>query len=120
MNDIFEKWAEEKEFPIAKDSSGEYKNRFTRMIFDAFKAGAMIGQSETDEWKSLETAPEGKMVRLEVKFEACPISDIKKGETAVTIGFRDSSGWHFAGWDWMNDHFTDGEGVPVRWNDGVG
>lgn len=65
--------------------------------------------------ENMDAAPEGEMLRLYVQFEEHPTDDVPGGACAATIGFKDSEGWHFAGWCWSHDHFTDGKGKPVAW-----
>lgn len=71
---------------------------------------------------AMDTAPrDGTMVRLLVLFEEHATEDT--AEPAWTIGACNDDnvgederiGWHFAGWCWTHDHFTEGKGAPVGW-----
>lgn len=73
--------------------------------------------SPAQKWRDPATAPDdGTMVRLLVQFTEHSTADSSK--PAVTIGvqvFDPEIRWHFAGWSWTNDHFTDGEGTVIGW-----
>lgn len=65
---------------------------------------------------------DGTVLRLLVDYKpkgTHPIDDARR--YAWTIGFNnaeidyDDDEWHIAGWDWDNEHFTNGSGKPVGW-----
>jgi len=31
------------------------------------------------------------------------------------VGKGEGSGWQFAGWNWCQDHYTEGKGTPIGW-----
>lgn len=70
-------------------------------------------------WNPIETAPkDGTVVRLLVQFTEHNLQDGL--DEAPTIGancgdFDGEDVWKFAGWDWTNDRFTQGEGTPIGW-----
>ncbi len=70
-------------------------------------------------WMPIESAPrDGTLLRLLVEFEDHATED--DAVAAPTIGSNsfDLNGencWQFAGWNWTQDHWTDGVGKPVGW-----
>lgn len=75
---------------------------------------------EREQWRPMATAPkDGSLLRLLVEFENHATVD---GEgPQPTIGsntwdnHHDFDQWQFAGWDWEQDCYTQGVGVPVGW-----
>lgn len=70
-------------------------------------------------WRDMGSAPkDSTLIRLLVEFEDHATED-EEGP-AVTIGFNALENdqidkWHFAGWCWTHDRFTDGVGTPIGW-----
>lgn len=68
------------------------------------------------------TAPkDGTIVRLLVRFTEGAFEDVEPGVATWTIGQNgadhhpEDDEWLFAGWNWEQDCFTQGEGEPVGW-----
>lgn len=70
--------------------------------------------------RPIETAPrDGTIVRLRVIFTEHPLEDDMMN-SMWTIGGNtfDHTGedkWQFAGWSWIHDCFTEGEGTVLGW-----
>jgi len=70
----------------------------------------------------MDTAPkDGTIVRLLVRFTDGAFEDVAPGEATWTIGQNgadhhpEDDEWLFAGWNWEQDCFTQGEGEPIGW-----
>ena len=76
-------------------------------------------------WHEMDSAPkDGTLVLLLVDVQEgdpdeyfAPLEDERYSRT---VGFccEDHNGdpeWQFSGYNWMQDHFTQGGGVPIRW-----
>jgi len=74
---------------------------------------------------TMDTAPKnGTMLRLAIDHTgvsgACSGGLLEDATKAWTIGFNqfEDTGedrWQFVGWDWCQDTFVDGAGVPIGW-----
>lgn len=87
----------------------------------AFMTGAQSAYPEPRPLP-IETAPkDGTFIRLLVKFTEHPLEDADENTPVWTIGFNNEDNtlerpdWHFAGWCWSHDHFTEGAGTPIGW-----
>lgn len=71
--------------------------------------------------RPMETAPrDGTIVRLLVNFTDNATEDVDADTPIWTIGGNTLEGtgedvWQFAGWNWQQDCFTQGEGTPIGW-----
>ncbi len=71
--------------------------------------------------RPMDTAPkDGTIVRLLVKFTDGAFDDVEPGTATWTIGQNgdhhpEEDEWLFAGWNWEQDCFTQGEGEPIGW-----
>ncbi|WP_178080729.1 MULTISPECIES: hypothetical protein [unclassified Pseudomonas] len=78
----------------------------------------VFGLVSASSWLDMSTAPKtNTLVLLLVRFRDHPIDD---QEVCVTIGANALSdtgldSWQFAGWDWEQDRFREGEGEPIGW-----
>ncbi|MFV3292359.1 MULTISPECIES: hypothetical protein [Pseudomonas] len=78
----------------------------------------VFGVVSATSWLDMATAPKtNTLVLLLVRFRDNPTDD---QEVCVTIGANALSdtghdSWQFAGWDWEQDCFRDGEGEPIGW-----
>lgn len=70
-------------------------------------------------WRPMETAPkDGTMLRLLVDFEENSTEDGAQPHPTIganNFGNDEIDEWKFAGWDWQQDCFTHGVGLPVGW-----
>lgn len=70
-------------------------------------------------WNPMETAPkDGTVVRLLVQFTEHNLQEGLEEVPTIGVNCGDYDGepeWKFAGWDWTNDRFTQGEGTPIGW-----
>jgi hypothetical protein len=70
----------------------------------------------SDEWRPMESAPrDGSMLRLLVEFEDHATEDTAGPAPTIGAYCAGAECWHFAGWCWTHDHFTEGKGTPVGW-----
>ena len=71
--------------------------------------------------RDIKTAPrDGTMLRLLISADNAvhPLED--SSEPTWTIGANnfdhdEIDEWHFAGWCWSHDHFTEGKGTVIGW-----
>lgn len=76
--------------------------------------------SPGDGWRSMDSAPkDGRMLTLLVDYStgSAPLDDAM---VAATIGFNSFTDtgedvWQFAGWNWCQDQFCEGDGVVIGW-----
>lgn len=72
-------------------------------------------------WLPISTAPkDGKAINLLIASAGREHALRDTNDPTETVGFwfeGDEGGgkWQFAGWDWCNDIFVDGEGEPIMW-----
>lgn len=70
-------------------------------------------------WQTIETAPkDGTLILLLIEGGENSTEDANVWRT-IGVNNRDNDGedlWHFAGWCWTHDHFTDGSGEVVGWS----
>lgn len=76
------------------------------------------GEAPAASWLDMALAPkDNSLLILKVRFSRHSTDDEK---VCVTIGGNNELNdgvdrWQFAGWDWEQDCFTDGEGEPIGW-----
>lgn len=82
------------------------------------KEAAVLAES----WQPIDTAPkDGTLVQLLIypdEERCCPLED--SAEPTRTVGHNNFTNdgedvWLFAGWNWEQDHYTQGEGNPCMW-----
>lgn len=87
---------------------------------------AKLVEIDANEVLPIETAKkDGRMLQLLVRYDRDsdddhPLADEDWNRPGWTIGFNTlgdtgEDKWHLAGWNWYQDHFTEGRGTPVGW-----
>jgi hypothetical protein len=93
-------------------------------VLDPHHSQEAPAPQESDGWRPIETAPrDGTLVLLQVEQTAEMERSNNPTEdelTYRTIGSNNvendgEDAWSFAGWNWENDYWTQGEGTPVKW-----
>lgn len=85
-------------------------------------ADACAVPEERAMWQPIATAPKnGSLLLLLIGLDderCCELEDTDRPSRTVGHNNFDHDGedkWHFAGWNWENDYYTEGHGTPTHW-----